>query len=109
VLSKAENWHVPARLSAEINRLLDTTDTSFGKAVQPLEPYRRTFAVKLLWSPLPEGWDRGAPMPRSGTGVLTIPDGLFEHRALLSTLEHKPFAEVVEVYQGQLLAFEPPR
>jgi chorismate-pyruvate lyase len=48
VLSKAENWYVPARLSAEMNRLLDTTDTPFGKAVQPLEPYRRTFAVKLL-------------------------------------------------------------
>ena len=33
VLSEADNWYVPARLTAEMNRLLDTTDIAFGRAV----------------------------------------------------------------------------
>ena len=109
ILSEAENWYVPERLTAEMNRLLETTETPFGKVVQRLEPYRQTFAVKLLWSPLPEGWERG-PAPSAGTaGSLAIPEALFEHRAILFTREHRPFAEVDEVYRGQLLAFPPPR
>jgi chorismate-pyruvate lyase len=32
VLSEADNWYVPARLTPEMNRLLDTTDTAFGRA-----------------------------------------------------------------------------
>ena len=110
VLSEADNCYVPDRLSADMNRLLDTTRTPFGKVVRPLEPYRQTFAVKLLWSPLPDGWERASiPFPTGMSGVLTIPDALFEHRAVLYTREHKPFSEVDEIYQGQLLAFPPPR
>jgi hypothetical protein len=110
ILSEAENWYVPDRLTADMNRLLATTGTPFGKVVQPLEPYRQTFAVKLLWSPLPDGWERGSIVASAGTaGVLPIPDALFEHRAVLYTREHKPFAEVDEIYQRQLLAFPPPR
>lgn len=110
VLSEADNWYVPDRLTPEMNRLLDTTGAPFGKVVQPLEPYRQTIAVKLLWSPLPEHWERG-PIPTSSgaVGALAIPDALFEHRAVLYTREHKPFSEVREVYQKQLLAFPPPR
>ncbi len=110
VLSEAENWYVPDRLTAEMNRLLDTTATPFGKAVQPLDPYRQTFEVRLLWSPLPDGWERGPTAASRATGgILTIPDALFEHRAVLYTGEHKPFSEVDEVYQRQLLAFPAPR
>ncbi len=47
VLSEADNRYVPARLTPEINRLLDTTDTPFGRAVQPLKPARQTFSVEL--------------------------------------------------------------
>ena len=32
VLSEADNWYVPARLTAEMNRVLETTDTPFGRA-----------------------------------------------------------------------------
>jgi len=110
VLSEADNWYVPSRLTAEMNRLLETTDTPFGRAVQPLEPYRQTFAVKLLWSPLPDGWERNSITQSTWTnGTLSIPDALFEHRAVLYTREHKPFSEVDEVYQRQLMAFPPPR
>jgi hypothetical protein len=110
VLSEADNWYVPGRLTAEMNRLLETTDTPFGKAVQSLEPYRQTFDVRLLWSPLPDGWERAstARLPCAGAGVLEIPDALFEHRAILYTRDHKPFSEVREIYQRQLLSFPPP-
>jgi hypothetical protein len=104
ILSEADNWYVPGRLSPEMNRLLETTDTPFGKAVAGLKPYRQTFAVETLWSPLPEGWEL-RPAPASSPGALDIPDRLFEHRALLYTEDHLPFSEVDEVYQGELLAF----
>jgi hypothetical protein len=108
VLSEAENWYVPARLTPEMNRLLDTSETPFGKAVEPLGPYRRTFAVTQLWLPLPMGWERESSALPDATGrQLAIPDALFEHRAVLYTREHKPFSEVREVYQRQLLAFPP--
>jgi hypothetical protein len=103
-LSEAENWYVPGRLRPEMNRLLETTDTPFGKAVAGLKPYRQTFAVETLWSPLPEGWEL-RPAPASSPGALDIPDRLFEHRALLYTEDHLPFSEVDEVYQSERLAF----
>jgi chorismate-pyruvate lyase len=109
VLSEANNWYVPDRLTEDMNRLLTTTETPFGKVVQSLAPYRQTFAVKILWSPLPDGWERGQGPAAGGAKALTIPAALFEHRAVLYTREHQPFSEVDEVYQGQLLAFPPPR
>jgi chorismate-pyruvate lyase len=111
VLSEADNWYVPGRLTVEMNRLLETTDTPFGTAVQALEPYRQTLAVKLLWSPLPDGWERESAGGRTTatTGALAIPDLLFEHQAVLYTRDHKPFSEVDEIYRRQILAFPPPR
>src|SRR5688572_18367612 len=41
VLSEADNWYVPARLTPEMNAALETTETPFGRAVQSLRPYRR--------------------------------------------------------------------
>lgn len=109
VLSEAENWYVHSRLTSEMNRLLETTETPFGKAVESLEPYRLTFAVTLLWSPLPDGWAReSATRPAAPGRTLVIPDAMFEHRAVLYTREHRPLAEVNEVYQRQILAFPPP-
>lgn len=108
VLSEADNWYVPERLTPQMNRILETTDTPFGRVVESLEPYRRTFAVKLLWAPLPEGWERdSAPPPSSTDGKLTIPAAVFEHQAVLYTRDGKPFSEVSEVYQRQILAFPP--
>lgn len=110
VFSEADNWYVPARLTAEMNRLLETTTTPFGKAVQDLHPYRRTFAATVLWWPLPEGWETkpmAAPTQEAAKS-LAIPEALFEHRAVLYTEEGKPFSEVDEVYQRALLDFPPP-
>ncbi|WP_028104116.1 hypothetical protein [Pseudoduganella violaceinigra] len=83
LFSEADNWYVPSRLTPAMNRLLDETDTPFGKVVQPLAPYRRTFASRMLKSPV----------------------ALFEHSAVLYTAAHQPIAEVRETYQRGTLAF----
>jgi len=110
VLSEAENWYLPARLTPEMNRALETSDTPYGRVVAPLEPYRRTFAARLLWHPLPDGWEqsRRRAQPCRSSGPLAIPPELFEHRALVVARDGRPIAEVHEVYQRALLAFLPP-
>lgn len=110
ILSIADNWYVPSRLTPVMNTALETTDTPFGKAVLALQPTRKTFAANILWSPLPAGWDMGAGIPAAGaaTGELKFPAALFEHRALLYTKDNVPFSEVDEVYQRDVLAFQPP-
>ncbi len=53
VLSDADNWYVPDRLTPAMNRLLDDTDTPFGLAVRSLHFKRRTLSSERLWSPPP--------------------------------------------------------
>src|SRR4051812_48691272 len=48
VLSDADNWYVPARLTAEMNATLDRTETSFGTVVRPLHFQRRTLKSEAL-------------------------------------------------------------
>jgi hypothetical protein len=109
VLSEADNWYVPARLTPEMNHALETTDTPFGKAVAALHFRRHTLSADLLWRPLLEGWEmRAAPAPRQAGG-LKIPDHVLEHRAVLSTPDGAPFSEVVETYTSEVLAFPPPK
>lgn len=109
VLSEADNWYVPGRLTAEMNRLLETTDTPFGRAVAELKPFRRTFSVELHWQPLQDGWEFRPPPADHPQEALEIPAKLFEHRALLFTPDLKPIAEVDETYTRENLAFAPPR
>lgn len=108
VLSEADNWYVPARLTPEMNRVLETTDTPFGKAVVALRFRRHTLSAELLWSPLPKGWEMGAA-PAGGAGSLAMPEHVLEHRAVLSLPDGEPFSEVVETYTSEVLAFPPPR
>ncbi|WP_440902068.1 hypothetical protein [Actinosynnema sp.] len=110
VVSEAENWYLPGRLTPDMNRALETSDTPFGRVVAPLEPYRQTFSARLLWSPLAEGWERSpySLSPCLSLGPLAIPAALFEHRAIVHGRDGRPIAEVHEVYQGALLAFSPP-
>jgi chorismate-pyruvate lyase len=109
VLSEADNWYVPARLTPDMNRLLDTTDTAFGRAVQALHFQRRTLSAKLLWSLLPEGWEMGASVTENRAGTLPIPSHVIEHRAVLSLPNGTPFSVVDESYTGELLASLKPR
>lgn len=87
VLSEADNWYVPARLTAAMNATLDGTRTPFGRVVRPLAPVRNTVEVR---SRIP----RGEPGPD---------DPLFEVDAVLSTGAGQPFCEVVETYLGSAL------
>ena len=108
VLSEADNWYLPDRLSPEMNRVLDTTDTAFGRAVADLGFRRRTLSAELLWRPLPPGWEHGAALPAAGPGALAIPGQVLRHRALLVLRDGTPFSALVETYTGAVLAFPPP-
>jgi hypothetical protein len=52
-----------------MNRLLDQTDTPFGRAVKDLEFQRQTLKATALWHPLPEGWELEAAQ-QDGTGSM---------------------------------------
>ena len=108
VLSEADNWYVPSRLTPEMNRQLENTDIPFGKVVESLRAVRQTLAVDRLWSPLPENWDRRARrnVESSGpTSRLPIPAYLFRHRAILFDVSRRPIAEVVETYTSEALNY----
>jgi hypothetical protein len=107
-LSEADNWYVPGRLTAEMNRLLDSTDMPFGKVVQTLHFQRHTLSSTMLWVPLPEGWEMHPVPPSEVSAVLTIPSELLQHRALLTLPDGTPFSEVVETYTAGVLAFQAP-
>ena len=87
VLSEADNWYVPARLTPEMNATLDGTRTPFGRVVRPLAPVRSTVEVR-------------SPRPGAEPGPT---DPLFEVDAVLSTGAGQPFCEVVETYLGSAL------
>jgi hypothetical protein len=107
VLSEADNWYVPSRLTEAMNHELDTTDTPFGKVVQPLHFRRQTLSATLLWSPLPEGWESASSLPPSTGSALVMPPHVLEHRAVLFDQSNRPFSLVVESYTPQVLAFAP--
>lgn len=110
VLSEADNWYVPSRLTPEMNRTLETTDIAFGRVVRPLGFQRHTVSAQLCWSPLPDGWDTGGATLPSGNGgaVLSIPDKVIEHRAFLTRADGVPFSYVVESYTAAVLDFPLP-
>lgn len=107
VLSEADNWYVPARLTPEMNHVLETTDTPFGKAVAALDFTRETFAAETVWTPLAPGWETRPPPADHPDEELEVPLILFEHQALLFDANHRPFAEVDEHYTRENLAFSP--
>jgi hypothetical protein len=108
VLSEADNWYVPARLTPEMNETLDNTNTPFGKAVQALHFQRHTLSSTLLWLPLPDGWEMAAAGKTSGSGTLSIPTAVLENKAVLSLADGTPFSEVIETYSSNVLGFTPP-
>jgi hypothetical protein len=110
VLSEADNWYVPSRLTADMNHQLETSDIAFGRAVQALHFQRRTLSAKLLWSPLPDGWEiKGAALPDAGAKTLQVPHEVLQHQAVLTLPDGTPFSEVVETYTEAVLAFPQPK
>lgn len=80
VLSEAHNWYNPALLTPEMNQLLATTDTPFGKAVASLHFRREKLATRR--GPLP-----GCPA-----------DTILANRALLRLPDNRVLALVLECY-----------
>jgi chorismate-pyruvate lyase len=70
VLSEAHNWYNPTLLTPEMNHLLATTDTPFGKAVAALNFRREKLASRR--GPLP-----GCPAQTilANRALLRLPDG----------------------------------
>lgn len=109
VLSEAENWYVPGRLTPDINHVLETTDTAFGRAARPLNFHRRTLSAKLLWSPLPQHWEmESIPNERQDAGTLAVPHHVLQHTAVLSLPDGKPISQVIETYTEEVVSFPQP-
>jgi hypothetical protein len=56
-----------------MNQALETSDIAFGRAVAPLHFRRQRLEARLLWHPLPDGWDMGETSNATGSGSLEIP------------------------------------
>jgi hypothetical protein len=105
VLSEADNWYVPGRLTAEMNTSLDTTDTPFGRVVKSLDFRRHTISMTVLSPFLPPGWETMSPARIKRMSQPCLPASLLQHRAILTLPDGTPFSEVVETYTGNVLAF----
>jgi hypothetical protein len=99
ILSDADNWYVPDRLTPTMNRLLDDTDTPFGLAVRSLHFKRRTLSSERLWSPPPAAAGSGATM--------AVPDQLLRNVGLLTVASGLPISQVVETYTSEILGAPP--
>ena len=111
LLSEADNWYVPARLTPAMNATLETSHVPFGKAVAALLFTRTTLSSRLLWSPLPAGGPGRPRRPaRAQASVrLAIPEALIENRAVLADQAGHRFSLLVETYHAGILAFPPPQ
>jgi len=81
VLSQADNWYVPERLTLAMNRTLDTSEVPFGAVVKPLNFRRKMLKAEALHDP---------------AHALRV-------TALLLTREGTPFSLVVENYSRELV------
>ena len=82
VLSNADNWYLPGKLTDAMNDTLEHSQTPFGRAVAALHFSRRNLSTDFL--------------PPGGQDVL-------RHSAVLLTEKGEPFSFVVETYTRQIL------
>lgn len=85
VLSEADNWYVPERLTPAMNRILDESDSPFGAVVRPLNFHRTTLKMEAL---------------KDDKSVLRV-------TAVLVTGANTPFSVVVENYNKELVSGSP--
>jgi hypothetical protein len=82
VLSNADNWYLPGKLTDAMNHTLDRSQTPFGRAVAALHFSRRNLETVYL--------------PPGDQDVL-------RHSALLTTEKGEKFSFVVETYTKEIL------
>ncbi|MEO0063337.1 MAG: hypothetical protein RLZZ08_1897 [Pseudomonadota bacterium] len=80
VLSRAHNWYVPSRLTAEMNQRLTTSDAPFGTVVAPL------------------GFHRERGKARHGAAPQCPHDTVLSHSAVLRLPDGRAISTVVECY-----------
>jgi chorismate-pyruvate lyase len=85
VLSIADNWYVPGRLSAEMNQALATTQTPFGKIIASLHFHRDRLSATR------------------GQAYTCPPGTIISHRARLRLPDETPLALVTECYTSDNL------
>lgn len=99
VLSEADNWYAPTRLTNAMNDALARTNVPFGRVIAPLKAFRRTFSVERLWSPLSDTTAAHGDGKKQTPSTEWPSDGrLFQHRALVLLPDGEPIAEVSETY-----------
>lgn len=91
VLSQADNWYRPGRLTTEMNRQLEETETPFGVVAGALRFTRRNLSAVLLFK------------PAEGQGPLVVPPQILRQSARLETPDGQPLALVVETYTAEVL------
>lgn len=101
VLSRADNWYLPGRLTSQMNIDLESTERPFGVVVRPLGFQRRTLSSRLLFNPLPPGWE--AADPAGFDAPVGVPANVLQHRAYLQTPDGRPFALLIETYSDRVL------
>jgi chorismate-pyruvate lyase len=97
ILSDADNWYVPDRLTPAMNQLLDHTDTPFGLAVRSLHFKRKTLSSERLWTP-------AASLPGS---AMAVPDHVLKNEGLLTVANGLPISQVIENYTALILGPPP--
>ena len=85
VLSIADNWYVPSRLTADMNQALATTQTPFGKIIAPL------------------GFRRERLSATRGRSDACPPGTVLSHQARLRLPDGTPLALVTECYTADNL------
>ncbi len=79
--SEAHNWYARSLLTPEMNRVLDTTNTPFGKVATPLNFHRERLS------------ERRGPSPGCPTGTV-----LSHNARLILPPDGRPLALLVECY-----------
>jgi len=100
VLSNAENWYRPRRLTAAMNDALEHTQAPFGAVVKPLGFTRRTLSVTWLFDPLKAA-------ATAGHADLAVPEAVLNHRAVLRAADGAAFSAVSETYTREILGAGP--
>ena len=98
ILSDADNWYVPDRLTPAMNQLLEHSDTPFGLAVRSLHFKRRTLSSATLWV---------LPTPAAPGGLMAVPDHLLRNEGLLIASGGLPISQVIENYTAAILGAPP--
>jgi hypothetical protein len=103
-LATAENWFVPQRLTAAMNDRLQTKHVPFGTVIAPLNPFRRTLAVRS--APFTSG-SPITPARLEGSSRDPHPEIILEHTAVILGSSGAALAFVREWFRSDLVSLVP--